>query len=902
MQSNQGSGSSAKDIYGQKFMQMAQASFNGSHPREQQFVEGFHLVDADPDESVACGIFILRLGEREAHVPAVLNKNDLSPYDVMYLPDSEVFVPFNLDWMNLIKNGSPGTLGEAKKPPKTMSNDVDIRNIMMPPASGRYSYASASAAPLLNYLSRASNEKRAKARNYLSHPKRLKIAQYLFGKYGADLEDVLRPTKLAAAAGLSEDPVLVLTTDDTSDAFRGVFRQKAATAYLQASEDGCVILDLRPATKIAMAAEGVVKMTEIAAPGLYRMHLRDGSTRMVYVTDRHQALDKSAQETGSHGTPSRGKVTPDQRGPYESRRVTSSQFVILTDKGELCLWNDASSTARPVVEIVDLTSSELQSALSDITTAFNKGPIRQMRPQDRYYGENTMAAAAPVSFNADDAEENPDAADEELRAELGVFVRLSSSGTQLELSQPFCSLWNISKDDNGQSTAMIQVTDSGYFGAPRGTRIVMVSDPNGDSGIKLYGPSAKVYSRPGTALTLLPDSFMMITGKQLDSSLVPTDMGEVRDQVSVLMDKEASAVVRVTNSGADYMLQGRHVGGIKEAARKLTVEYGVSGISATRMLKIASRRSGGTVFRVFSQSSIIKLAADPATEGATTDPTAEGQLAMDPNTGLLVDQASGQMFDPNTGEPVDPSQVEGPPGAPPQGQPGMPPGMPPQGPTPMDIAAQDVLTLLQAQTEEIQRNTEQQLMMSQAQVQAVQTVLQRAQQVAQGQGPLGYQDVRGMVAMPTAQPAPLDTSGFGPPPQQPMQGAPLQQPQDPNAPPMPQPTEGDLAAAQFTEEQQIAPEAVDLSVMAALAEDGKEDELVNTQIPAFVKSIDTAARTLVDLRLKRDRVVEALGDSNYRATLSNLVKVIKLLGEVTLRLNQQAALMNNIQQMEGVTL
>jgi hypothetical protein len=894
LQGSSGGGNSARDIYGQRFAQMAQASFNASHAREQQYLQAFHVVDADPDTSVACGVFILRLGDREAHVPAILNKNELAPFDVMLLKDSDTFVPFNLDWINMILGSDPGSLGDARKPPDTLSSDVDIRNLVVPPRTGRYSYASAQ--PLIDYLMHASNEKKASARALLSkHPK---LAQFMFKKYAGKLEDSLRAQKVAVQRGLTEAPVVVLSAADPADHFKQTFQKHAAQAYVYAQAEGFAIRDMRPRTKVAVATEGMVRLTQVTSPGMYRMHLRDGSTRVVYVTDRAQSMDSHRDGTHYDGRPMRGEVVRDSDcGPGGGGRITSTQFVILTDKGEICLWRDRSGAERPVMEIIDDLHMDTQKALQDIANAFTAGPIRTLRPQDRYATTDLLGSSQPSRMEYDDVSADPDKADEDMKAQLGVFVRMSGNGRQLEVSQPFSSLWDVSKSVDGEMIAKMQpINEFGAFNPDNGVQVHFVDDPSGTKGIKVYGGSS-TWQHRGASSAYVPNSFMMLTGTPLDASLIPKEVDEVHAHINAAMTKAASASLHVLHDRGVYQIRGNlagvdapqeFVGEIKEAAHHLLTAYDLSADSVWRTLKLA-RSKRRTSARVFSGAQLVKLAQDPATQGAVASPAAPGELIQDPNTGMLVDPATGQMFDPSTGQPVDPAQMGGmPPG---QGMPPQAPAAPP-APPPMDMAAQDVLTVLQAQVEETQKQMEQQMMMAQAQAQAVQSVIQRAQMIAQGAAPLGYNEIRSMVSMPTAEPQPLDIGGMPTPQAQQMpQQGPMQQ--------MPQQGPADMADAQRMEAEGLMPQAADLSIMTELAADGREDQLITTQIPSFLQAIDTAARSLVDLRLKQDRVAEELGDTGYRDMTSKLSKTVKIIGEVTLKLNQQAQLMRAVHGMES---
>ena len=134
-------------IFEQKFSEMAYSTFSTRFPDLVNSIVTFKVLDADMEKSVAVGAFIIEEDGEYIYVPAVLADNGLKPFDVMYIKSKDMFVPLTNEWLEEVRRTTLSTLGEGAKLPDTVATDVDIRNVMIPPTTGRYSYASAKITP-----------------------------------------------------------------------------------------------------------------------------------------------------------------------------------------------------------------------------------------------------------------------------------------------------------------------------------------------------------------------------------------------------------------------------------------------------------------------------------------------------------------------------------------------------------------------------------------------------------------------------------------------------------------------------------------------------------------------------------------------------------------------------------
>lgn len=131
-----------QQLFEDKFGQMAYQAFSSKFPDLVAEIVTFKMLDSDLETGTAVGAFILEQEGDYVYVPTVLSENDLKPFDMMYVKTKDIFLPLTHEWLEEVKKGTISSLGEGSKLPETVPTDVDIRNIVVPPTTGRYSYAS----------------------------------------------------------------------------------------------------------------------------------------------------------------------------------------------------------------------------------------------------------------------------------------------------------------------------------------------------------------------------------------------------------------------------------------------------------------------------------------------------------------------------------------------------------------------------------------------------------------------------------------------------------------------------------------------------------------------------------------------------------------------------------------
>jgi hypothetical protein len=134
-------------IFEDKFSEMAYQAFDSKFPNYVDYIVTFKILDSNLENGSAVGAFILEFEGEFLYIPSVLMDNQLKPFDMMYVKSKDIFLPLSEEWIEEVSKVSLSAMGEGTELPETVATDVDIRNVIVPPTTGRYSYASADISP-----------------------------------------------------------------------------------------------------------------------------------------------------------------------------------------------------------------------------------------------------------------------------------------------------------------------------------------------------------------------------------------------------------------------------------------------------------------------------------------------------------------------------------------------------------------------------------------------------------------------------------------------------------------------------------------------------------------------------------------------------------------------------------
>jgi hypothetical protein len=291
-----------EELFTKSFSDLAYRMFAKTHPELMSALVTFRVLEVDPAGGEGVGAFILRMNQEVFFVPAVIAENTIKPLDMFYARTKDHFYPFTQEWIERVTSEVQTPLGDGVVPPKDLATDVDIRNVMVPPTTGRYSYAADQAwkpftdleRPLEGpkvfpeVLSKLGNAEKLSMQRFLQ--KNAQLFQKFAEVYGVKtLRDALTPIIEKKAAATTEVPlkhdVYLATASTPVQEMKQELGSDAPEAYRVVRTRGFYIKDRRPNTPNALLTynEETMRLAAPTSPGLYRVYLSDGSAKVAVV-------------------------------------------------------------------------------------------------------------------------------------------------------------------------------------------------------------------------------------------------------------------------------------------------------------------------------------------------------------------------------------------------------------------------------------------------------------------------------------------------------------------------------------------------------------------------------------------------------------------------------------------
>lgn len=293
-------------LFEQGMSEMAYNLLSSRMPDVMQDVVTFKVLDIDIDKGTGVGAFIVLREGSPIYIPVVMVDNAIKPLEVFFHKGMNVFLPLNKGWLDEIGKNALASLGQGIKTPETLYTDVDIRNVVVPPITGRFSYASwvpkaifdlarvfssdrlektaGEAAPMLpSLLAAAPNRLKVAYTKLLEkNPRLMKQAAATYGMTA--LAAALQPRLEKIAAKQQHGGALwIADADNTPTDFKRIFGDKAGEAYTGVRKKGFAAKDERLNRNMAVQEQPYAQWTEPNQPGCYTLYASDGKERHAFV-------------------------------------------------------------------------------------------------------------------------------------------------------------------------------------------------------------------------------------------------------------------------------------------------------------------------------------------------------------------------------------------------------------------------------------------------------------------------------------------------------------------------------------------------------------------------------------------------------------------------------------------
>jgi hypothetical protein len=96
------------------------------------------------DTGIQVGIFVLRVGAELFYVPVVSKNDNVYPIDSIFFDSKKKFFPLTKKTVALVTSPSQLEPGKATDIPKHVDGNPSVYNMISPPRTGKFVYASAS--------------------------------------------------------------------------------------------------------------------------------------------------------------------------------------------------------------------------------------------------------------------------------------------------------------------------------------------------------------------------------------------------------------------------------------------------------------------------------------------------------------------------------------------------------------------------------------------------------------------------------------------------------------------------------------------------------------------------------------------------------------------------------------
>lgn len=876
------SGDQAKSLFEQGLSQMAYNVLVNKLPNISSDVITFKILDSDYEQGSGVGAFVIARQNQTLYVPVVMAENQIKPLDILYYKKMNVFLPLTKEWLQEVDKLAVGELGTSVTAPTTLNTDVDIRNTVVPPTTGRYSYASASAdaysildevhnqeepkLAFLHFLANAPNRvKSAAAKLFETRRGLLKQAVYFYGEKPLLDALTLRTEKVADYGGkMSRTGALYIADKATKPGdYKALFGPDAPLAFSGVSLKGYFAKDTRKELNRAVKVQPFLRLHEPKDSGIYKLWRMDGTP--VHALLVGNPIDIFSGKSGRKVPPRNIRFrptnmapaitdqghnvryrTPGLDGTTHGEKPFIQRYLGITEDGALI---DAEHLIGEPATLADLEGSKVFKKI--VSDAVEAGPRKGQR---------------------------------------GIFIQRRGGAFQSTTPMMIESVTDL-------ADGVRKIVVSTGFAVK-----TLIIDP--------AAPNSKLMVPENSKVVYMPSDFVFMP---VTKDLTQSDFLTTPEQVmnwslaGVLKGEGEKITVKAGSHGFTFGVNPREAHDFIPALRKLATDAHICVEDAEAALKQAAE-NGRCDFWVLPERNYAKVAAYLK--------VAQGEPPMDPSM---------------QGQPMDPAQaaMAGAQAAP----------MAPQAPAPVDMAVAEAMQNLMMQQQGLQSQMQllQQIqqrtnmiaggggaMGSPAAAAAAMGGPMDPSMMGGGAAPMqpgpgGAPPAGGMPGMPQmpqgqpqGQPGPQGMAmqqGGGP--QAAMGG--MQPGMDPSQQQQPQAYMSGDDGSVDTIMNQVNPQfleqagnlndagAFDAAALASMAQTPALKDLVGAYVPNLEKSLDNIGRVLLSLWMDESKIKQDLGAETFISLEDNLRTVFKGLGDLILKINQNTAVMrgpNDMAMME----
>lgn len=344
------------------FSESALQKLMTSFPELGKLVVSFRDMkgEMDQESTTEVGVFVIRAGSGTYYLPVVSQSGTVYPIDNIFDAGSDKFFPLTKDFVQNIINSQNSSMGAASKTPANVVKNPSVRELVEPPKTGKYVYASSGRLP--EFLSTLPAGLRASLLEKIAGE--VQIMKDLKKIY--DLSDIVEPLSKAASEvpvvpAESSAEVCVLTDGDDleDDEVQAILNQGYAIRGEQANPRVAILSDPHS------YAEGFTHAGAIVPGRGYELVLKNGTTKEGIAPPRMARQGK------------------DRPSGYSTK---DSAPIVLFSDGSYCVLDSYSLRSAPAGQPVITTREvDYKRVLSDLLDYKASLPITEVESGKKYF-------------------------------------------------------------------------------------------------------------------------------------------------------------------------------------------------------------------------------------------------------------------------------------------------------------------------------------------------------------------------------------------------------------------------------------------------------------------------------------------------------------------------------------
>ena len=323
------------DSFEQSFGDISYNFLEQKAPRLMPYLVGFKLIDRNDTQTRGIGVYIFSIGSSTVMAPAFWINGQVKPMEMLYIKEKDRFIPFDDDWVDHLIKQMPFELGQVASPKEDQLNtQIDLRNFILPPRTGRYVTASWNGR-LPDFLAEASSQTKNVFASWLKKSASLMSTVDELYTWPKIKDALSKPcARELAHTGLrkmaSDNAESLTVKYYTSHSSPDQLRSLNAEELTKLAADGIYITDPRPKKSHLYNTQYFENWHNPAEPGVYRIVNSRGEIVLAYVHPTPIIFNDSSED---------GMLTTSSPGvfdrPWGDRSQNMGVVVSLKDKSTL---------------------------------------------------------------------------------------------------------------------------------------------------------------------------------------------------------------------------------------------------------------------------------------------------------------------------------------------------------------------------------------------------------------------------------------------------------------------------------------------------------------------------------------------------------------------------------------